>query len=317
MQSIQGLHHITALASDPQANLDFYQEVHGQRLVKTTVNFDDPNSYHLYYADQTGSPGTVLTFFHWNDYPPARPGVGDTTAVAYAIASNALDYWRERLSSFQISVQEDVRFGAPVISFADPDGLPLELVVQPELAEVVHWPEGPIPFGKHFHGLSSVTLSLHEIEPTAELLTDLLGYHLVGQEGIRYRYQASSSLSGLFIDLLHLPEAPNGQFGSGAVHHIAFRAQDDAEQLAYRQHLSQAGFRVSQVRDRQYFHSIYFRSPGGVLFEIATDGPGFLIDEPLETLGESLMLPPWLEAQRPAIQRALPPLNRQLSPNRP
>ncbi|MEZ4703510.1 MAG: ring-cleaving dioxygenase [Rhodothermales bacterium] len=311
MNAIQGLHHITAVAGDPQANLVFYQRVLGQRLVKTTVNFDDPGTYHLYYGDETGTPGTILTFFPWRHMPRGRVGAGETSAVAYAIPRDALSYWLERLTAFGLSVKEvEPRFGDRVIRFYDPDGMKLELVASGDPSTIQHWNEGPVDAAHALRGFHSVSLLLHEVEPTAELLTGQLGYRFVGTEGDRHRYAGASSDRGLYVDLVHAPNEAPGRFGAGSIHHIAFRTVDDEEQIAYQTRLYDAGVGVTEVKDRQYFHSIYFRSPGGVLFEIATDAPGFAYDEPVPALGSALKLPPWMEPRRAEIETRLPAIDR-------
>jgi glyoxalase family protein len=307
MKPIQGLHHITAVAGDPQANLDFYHRLLGQRLVKKTVNFDDPGTYHFYFGDETGTPGTILTFFPWAHMKRGVTGNGETTAVAYTIRPDAIAYWRERLSDAGVMVGEtETRFGHEVIAFHDPDGMRIEFVANDLSATINHWAAGPVPADYALRGFHSVTLQLGAVEPTADLLTGHMGYTFVGQEGQRYRYAGASGDVGLYVDILHRPDTAPGRFGAGSIHHIAFRTVDDAEQVEYQEALRRVGFGVTPVRDRQYFHSIYFRSPGGVLFEVATDAPGFLYDEPVEMLGRELRLPPWLEAHRPDIEAALP-----------
>ena len=311
MQPIQGLHHITAVAGDPQRNLAFYETVLGQRLVKTTVNFDDPGTYHLYYGDEIGTPGTIMTFFPWRHMRRGVLGNGETSAVAYTIPAGSETYWQQRLATHGVTVGEPAtRFGQTVLPFQDPDGMRLELITAAGPATIRHWAGGPVPAGQALLGFHGVTLWLAEVEGTARLLTDQLGYQRVGQEGARSRYQAASNDVGLYVDLLHRPGAPAGRFGVGSIHHIAFRTVDDSEQLAYQRQLRQAGHNVTPVQDRQYFHSIYFRAPGGVLFEVATDAPGFYYDEQIADLGRSLKLPPWLEPQRAEIEAALPPLAR-------
>lgn len=307
MKPIQGLHHITAVAGDPQANLDFYHRLLGQRLVKKTVNFDDPGTYHFYFGDETGTPGTILTFFPWAHMKRGVTGNGETTAVAYTIRPGALAYWRERLSAAGVELTgSEIRFGREVIAFDDPDGMRVELIADDRPATIRHWTDGHVPAEYALRGFHSVTLQLGAIEPTADLLTTHMGYIFAGREGSRYRYAGASGDIGLYVDILHQPGAAPGRFGAGSIHHIAFRTVDDAEQLEYQDALRRAGFGVSPVRDRQYFHSIYFRSPGGVLFEVATDAPGFLYDEPVEALGRELRLPAWLESHRRDIQAALP-----------
>jgi glyoxalase family protein len=307
MQAIKGLHHITAVASDPQANVDFYHHVLGQRLVKTTVNFDDPGTYHFYFGDKIGTPGTIMTFFPWRHAKRGHVGNGETAATTYSIRPESVGFWQARLADLGLDLGNiEQRFGAEVISFDDPDGLRLELVVNDAPATFRFWEDGPIPEQHALQGFQGVTLWLAEVEATGQLLADKLGYQFGGQEGDRYRYQGASNGVGLYVDLLHRPGQPTGRYGAGSIHHIALRAEDDAEQLEYRSLLASSGFGVTEVKDRQYFHSIYFRSPGGVLFEIATDAPGFQIDEPVAELGQNLKLPPWLEKNRNQIEQALP-----------
>jgi glyoxalase family protein len=293
---LPGLHHVTAIAGDPQVNVDFYAGLLGLRLVKQTVNFDDPGTYHLYYGDAKGSPGTILTFFPWADMPMGRAGVGQTVAVAFQVAGDALDHWTSRLRAAGIEINGPFeRFGEALIAFEDPDGMRLEIVATGEGDEKLARFEG-------------VTLSEAGYEATARLLTDRFGYVQELQEGNRFRYKLPGRAPGRVIDLLCQPDARRGEMGVGAIHHVAFRAETDAVQYAWREELSQTGLNVTPVLDRQYFHSIYFREPGGVLFEIATDPPGFAIDERLEELGHSLKLPPWLEFERKEIETILPKL---------
>lgn len=307
MKPVQGLHHITAVAKDPQKNVDFYRQVLGQRLLKTTVNFDDPGTYHFYYGDEVGTPGTVLTFFPWRQMIRGQVGNGETAAVAYTIRPESVGFWRGYLARQGVAlIKEATRFGADVLSFTDPDGMQLELVVSEEPATFRFWEEGPIPQPYVLQGFHGVTLWLGEVTATAQLLAEQLGYQFVGQERNRYRYRSVAHDIGAYVDILHRPGEENGRFGAGSIHHIAFRTVDDSEQLAYLSALRQAGQQVTPVQDRQYFHSIYFRSPGGVLFEIATDAPGFAVDESVSQLGSSLKLPPWLEVHRREIEHVLP-----------
>ncbi len=307
MQPIQGLHHITAVASNPQTNVDFYHHILGQRLVKRTVNFDDPGTYHFYYGDEIGTPGTIMTYFPWQHMRRGQKGNGETAAVAYAIGPESLGYWIDHLQSKGIHLGQTVtRFGADVATFTDPDGLVLELVASDKPTTLHHWHEGPIPEAHALRGFHSVTLWLAEVESTAVILTDHMDYTFVEQEGNRYRYQGAANDIGLYVDILHRPGQSSGRFGAGSIHHIAFRTVDDAEQLEYLKRLRQAGLSVTPVQDRQYFHSIYFRTPGGVLFEVATNAPGFLYDEPTAELGTHLKLPSWLETHRAEIERVLP-----------
>lgn len=309
MQPVQGIHHITAIASDPQRNLDFYHNLLGQRLVKKTVNFDDPATYHFYFGDKIGTPGTILTFFPWRHMSRGVRGNGEVGATAYAILPTAVDYWRTRLDQHGVTVtDQSTRFGQEVLSFADPDGMVIELIVSEEKDTITPWDQGPIPAQYELRGFHSATLWVREAERTGRLLTEQLGYRSVGQAGNRTRLQGASGDIGLYIDLLEQPKLGPGSLGAGSVHHIAFRTVDDSEQAEYKALLHQAGYGVSPVMDRQYFHSIYFRVPSGVLFEIATDAPGFDSDEAVAELGTHLKLPAWLEAQRTQIEQAVVPV---------
>ncbi len=309
MQPIQGIHHITAVAGDPQRNLEFYHNLLGQRLVKRTVNFDDPSTYHFYFGDEIGTPGTVLTFFPWRNMPQGRRGNGEVGATAYSVPTAALDFWRKRLSEHGIPIQaESTRFGDPVLTFADPDGMVIELVGSDAQATIRHWADGPITAAHALRGFHSATLWVAQAEPTGRLLMEQLGYQFIGQEANRYRYQGASQDIGLYIDLLVEANRPPARFGAGSVHHIAFRTVDDSEQGEYKALLHQAGYGVSPVMDRQYFHSIYFRAPSNVLFEVATDAPGFAYDEAVVELGTHVKLPDWLEPERAKIEAQLPPI---------
>ncbi len=307
MNPVQGIHHITAVASDPQANVDFYHNLLGQRLIKKTVNFDDPGTYHFYFGDEIGTPGTILTFFPWQHMRRGQRGNGEVAATAYSISPDSVDFWRQRLAAHGVPLGEtQTRFGMEVIPLEDPDGMIVELVVNDGRATFSYWEQGPIPEKHALRGFFGATLWVGEAQGTADLLTGSLGFTFVGQEGNRSRFQAASEDIGLMIDLLERPGMPGGRLGAGSVHHIAFRTVDDEEQAAYLQTLRADGYHVSPVMDRQYFHSIYFRAPSGVLFEIATDAPGFLYDEAVDELGTHLKLPPWLEGQRAEIEQIVP-----------
>jgi len=309
MNPVQGIHHITAVASDPQANIDFYHNLLGQRLVKKTVNFDDPGTYHFYFGDEIGTPGTILTFFPWRHMRRGQRGNGEVAATAYSIGAESVDYWLARLEAHGVTAGErQIRFGTDVIPFQDPDGMMVELVVHDGPATYEHWGTGPIPAEHSLRGFFGATLWVAGGQGTADLLTQGLGFTFVGQEGNRFRFQGAANDIGLTIDLLERPGMPSARLGAGSVHHIAFRTVDDEEQAQYLRSLRSSGYQVSPVMDRQYFHSIYFRAPSGVLFEIATDAPGFLYDEALDELGTHLKLPSWLEAQRPEITGSLPPV---------
>jgi glyoxalase family protein len=308
--SIPGIHHITAIASDPQGTVDFYTAVLGLRLVKLTVNFDDPGTYHLYFGNDEGSPGSIVTFFPWPGVPRGTVGNGQVSAITFAVPATSLDYWTSRLRERQVqAVEAEARFGERVLRLADPDGLPLEMVATAHADPTRAWKTGPVTAEHAICGFHSATLSEGDHEGTERLLVDVLGFQTIGNERNRYRYAAASgALAGTIVDVLCAPDGRLGRQGAGTVHHIAWRTSDDRQQVAWRAELVRAGQNVTPVIDRTYFHSIYFREPGNILFEIATDPPGFAIDEPSDHLGERLMLPKWLEPQRTEIERVLPPL---------
>jgi glyoxalase family protein len=315
--SILGIHHVTALASDPQQNLDFYAGFLGVRLVKQTVNFDAPDVYHLYYGDEIGSPGTILTFFPFPDAVRGKRGAGETSAVAFSIPGGGLDCWIERLSGRGMSfLGPDARFGQKVISFEDPDGMRVELVEDASVNAVEAWRGSPVEARCAIRKLHGVTFTYRSAGPSAAFLTGALGFELGGVEGNRHRFTAGNVSGRAHIDIIEDPSAPASRQSAGSVHHIAWRARDDAEQLEWRQALRKKGAQPTEVLDRQYFHSIYFREPGGVLFEIATDPPGFTVDEDVDALGSRLRLPPWLESDRSVIARHLPPLALPGAPRR-
>jgi glyoxalase family protein len=308
-KQIPGIHHVTAIASDPQRNVDFYTNTLGLRLVKLTVNFDDPTTYHLYFGDEKGSPGTLLTFFPWPGATRGQRGTGQVAATTFSVPDGALDYWENRLQQRGASVfRRQRRFDQEVLPFLDPDWMPLELVTRSGGDTGAPWEEGGIPLDYAIRGFDSVTLWEKDPAPSLDLLTGTMGFKLVGEEGPRIRLQATSDAVGTVIDLFHLPNQDRGRDGAGTVHHVAWRTPNDAEQLAWRQDVANLGLRVTPVVDRQYFRSIYFREPGGVLFEIATDPPGMDWDEPVEALGTRLRLPSWLEPQRANVEAALPAL---------
>jgi glyoxalase family protein len=302
---IPGIHHVTAIAGDPQQNLDFYTGVLGLRLVKLTINFDDPGTYHFYYGNEIGMPGTILTFFPWPGAPRGTLGTGQTSLVSFAIPAGSLKFWMERLESHKMAFDGPFpRFDEQVLAFADPDHLQLELIATSGGTEP--WAGGPVPPESAIRGFHSVTLSEEGYESSAGLLTGVMGFRQSGESGNRFRYVTGDGGPGAIIDLLCQPELPRGVVAVGTVHHVAWRARDDAEQRAWRHEIGARGHSVTPVLDRNYFHSIYFREPGGVLFEIATDPPGFSVDEPVNELGRHLKLPTWLEAQRSRIEEILP-----------
>jgi glyoxalase family protein len=307
--AITGFHHLTAIVGDPQQNVDFYTGVLGQRLVKRTINFDDPETYHLYYGDEVGTPGTIMTFFPWPNAPRGSRGTGQVIDISFSIPADSIAYWTSRLAEHGVAFTGPTsRFGDQVISFLDPHGLSLELIAAQKHDARTGWTLGPIPVEYAIRGFYSVTLAERDQMRTAGMLTDTLGFRFLGQEGDRFRYVMGEGGPGATVDVLSLPDQPRGRIAVGTVHHVAWRAEDDAEQLAWRQRLLDSTTDVTPVLDRQYFHSIYFHEPGGVLFEIATVPPGFAIDEPVEELGTHLKLPPWLEPRRAELERVLLPI---------
>ncbi len=307
---VTGLHHITAMASDPRQNLDFYTRLLGLRFVKKSVNQDDPGTYHLYYGDYAASPGTILTFFPWPSLRRGRPGTGQAYATAFSVPAGSLPFWQERFRRLGVTQQAiEPRFADHVLPFLDPDGLRLELVATREADARTAAPAQDVPADVAIRGFHSSTLALTDLAATAQVLTGSMGYTVTGQEGHRTRYAAGQGGPGTYVDLFTDPALPRGLNGAGTIHHVAFRVPDDATEVSARHVLLEDGLQVSPVIDRAYFKSIYYREPAGVLFEIATDGPGFAIDEPLDQLGTKLGLPPHLEVHRAEIEAALPKLS--------
>jgi glyoxalase family protein len=309
---VLGIHHVTAICSNPQKNIDFYTKLLGLRLVKLTVNFDDPTTYHLYYGDEVGQPGTILTFFPWANAPKGYRGTGQAITTSFLIPENSIDFWKTRLK------HNDICFEGPtkrfeneeqVIKLYDPDGLELELVAHSSAKECDErfWKDGPISYENGIRGFFSVSLSEEGYERTSEILKEL-GYKMIANEGNRFRFQQtdSKSIGAKVLDVLCLPYTPYGMIGIGTVHHIAFRTPSDENQKSIRENIIKIGLNPTPVIDRTYFHSVYFREPGGVLFEIATDPPGFTLDQKVEDLGKKLMLPSWLEPVRGRLEKVLP-----------
>jgi glyoxalase family protein len=307
-RQILGIHHITAIAGDPHTNLDFYAGLLGLRLVKLTVNYDDPGTYHLYYGDGVGHPGTILTFFPWPHAPQGHRGTGQVTETAFAIPESAIDFWEKRLAARGVSFKSFDRFGERVISFSDPDGLGIELIGTKTTREDRAYQAGSIPIHFAIRGFHSATLTQADHHATAKLLTDTMGFKLIEENETRSRYKVDSGESASLVDVVHAPNERSGRVLVGTVHHIAWRTPDDEQQLRWLTELSRLDYGVSPVMDRKYFHSIYYREPGNILFEIATDPPGFGVDESMENLGTKLVLPPWLERDRAKLEASLPAL---------
>ncbi len=307
--SVHGLHHVTVIAGDAQENLDFYTGVMGMRLVKKSVNQDAPGTYHLFYADGAGTPGTDLTFFPWPDMHVGRRGVGQVVEVPFAVPPGSLAYWQDRLEAAGIPCGErETRFGEHVLPFEDPHGLHLALVETDDERAFTPWERSGVPPEHQMRGMHAVRLWERVLEPTEALLTEVMGFEKVGEEEGWHRYGLRGGASGTLAEVHVRPEEGQGRWGPGAVHHAAWRVADDEEERRLRAHIVQAGLQPTSPIDRFWFQSVYFREPGGVLFELATEGPGFAADEDPEHLGERLVLPPWMEDQRAEIEAALPPL---------
>lgn len=317
-KGVFGIHHVTAITGNPQRNMKFYVDNLGLRLVKLTVNQDDPTSYHLYYGDELGRPGTILTFFNWPNIPEGHRGTSEVAATSFLIPEDSISYWTNRFKNKQIQFRgPDNRFeNEQVISFNDPDGLELELVAHKSSMEreTKVWKEGPIPVEHAIRGFYSVTLSERGYEYTASVLTDELGFVPTHKDGSRFRYEIPSRESAgkedidgaSIVDVMCLPYTQQANIGIGSVHHVAYRTPSDEQQQVLRQSIVKAGLNATPVIDRFYFHSVYFQEPGGILFEIATNPPGFTIDEKAEELGSRLVLPPWLEPDRKSLEKILP-----------
>lgn len=302
---IVGLHHVTAIASDPQRNLDFYTGVLGLRFVKKTVNFDDPGTYHFYFGDDAGTPGTILTFFPWPNAVRGVLGAGEVTHTAFSLPPASVQYWEQRLAALGVKIEsKEQRLGEKVLTFSDPDGMKIELIGNAGSADVKAPRFADVPVEHAIRGFFGVTMLQREAHHTEAALA-LLGFRKVAEEANRLRFSADSDAMGNHIDIVVDPKIGRGRLGAGTVHHIAFRSSDYEDQQEWLKVIGQK-LSTSPVMERDYFRSIYFREPGGVLFELATDNPGFTIDEPLESLGEQLCIPNWLEPNRRAMTQRLP-----------
>ncbi len=315
--TVHGIHHVTAISGDAQENLDFYAGVLGMRLVKKSINQDDPSTYHLFYADAEGHPGSDLTFFPWAHLAPSRKGVGLTTEVPLAVPVGSLEYWQERLMRYGTFLGAlENRFGERSLTLSDPHGLELALVESDDARAFTPWEQSPVPVDKQIRGIHSVRLWERDLAKTTEFVTTIMGFSHIASENGWHRFGVAGAGSGKLLELREVPGGQRGQWGTGSVHHVAWRMPDEASELALRQQVEEAGRRPSPLIDRFWFKSVYFMEPGGVLFELATDGPGFTVDEDVAHLGEQLILPPWYEPQRPQIEAALPPLTAPQLPEK-
>lgn len=307
---VLGLHHVTAIAGNALKNFDFYTKVLGLRFIKKTVNFDDPNTYHFYYGDETGSPGTILTFFPWEGIQTGRRGSRQVTEIGYSVPSGSLQFWEQRLQEHNIIYNKvSEKFGEQYLTFLDPDGLKFELTIAKNPDERQGWTGGDIAESNAIKGFHNVTITTNKMEKTAEVLTEVLGFHLQETVVNRSRFMSDHVTSAGIVDLVEAPGEAAGHVAGGSVHHVAFRVRDEATLMYFREKVVALGLNITEKIDRNYFYSLYFREPGGVLFELATDNPGFQVDEPLEELGTHLMLPGQYEQHRSEIESSLPKLD--------
>ena len=305
---IPGIHHVTCITGDVQKCVDFYVSVLGLRFIKKSINQDLPDTYHIYFGDYLGTPGTAMTFFGWPTWPDRRTGTGQVTTVSFAVPHGSLDFWAARLQKVGVEHTKVRRFDIDALVLRDADGIELELVGQASDERFVPWREAPVAQEHAIRGFHSVTLTLAETAATLKLLTSTMGFRQAGKEGNRTRFETGGGGPHAVLDLVDSPEGPAGEESIGTVHHVAWRTQDAASQISWRELLLRAGRNVTAVIDRWYFKSIYYREPGGVLFEIATDGPGFTVDESPEKLGTKLSLPPWFQVRRDRLDETLPPI---------
>lgn len=311
-EKISGIHHITALASDPQKNYDFYTGILGLRFIKKTVNFDAPDVYHFYYGDDKGSPGTILTFFPFPDARRGKRGSGEISSVAFSIPSNSLGYWMNRFAEKAVVFSGLMeRFGCKFFSLLDPDGMLIEIFEDDSVNDSSGWDNCDVPKEHSIRKFYGATFNLSRITKTKELLTKTMGMKNIESNGNITRFETGADFSRVFVDVIERPHDEFGRSGAGSVHHIAWRTSNDEEQLNWQRKIKEHGLYPTEVVDRNYFHSIYFREPGGILFEIATDPPGFLIDEPYESLGSELKLPGWYENRREQIEKLLIPIKQK------
>lgn len=307
--SLPGIHHVTALAGSPQQNIDFYTRVLGLRLVKQTVNFDSPDVYHFYYGNETGNPGTILTFFPFPNAARGERGTGEVSAVQLLVPHHSMDFWAEHLSRHGVPFDgPQKRFDDEIVSFVDPDGMQIELTFSKEGGGGSYWQKGPLPEESAIRGIYGVTLMVGRREESIRMVNETLGFFMMATDGNRTRFSTGEGSGRAFLDLVERSDLPPARQSAGSVHHVAWRVASEEAQRAWRQTIADKGIHITEVLDRKYFRSVYFREPGGVLFELATDQPGFTVDESIDRLGQRLQLPGWLEANRERIERLLPPI---------
>jgi len=308
--TVKGIHHITAIAGNAKRNYDFYTKVLGLRLVKKTVNFDDPETYHFYYGNEQGTPGTILTFFPWEGMATGRRGSRQATEIGYSVPENSFDFWLKRFEDHNVTYNKVAeKFGEPYLTFLDPDGLKLELIASKTPDNRLLWETEEVKAANATKGFHNITITTNKIAPTADILTGVLGYRLLEQHVNRYRFITDAIENAAIVDLVEVPGEKAGHVAGGSVHHVAFRVKNEAVLMQYREKIAALGLNITDKIDRNYFYSLYFREPGGVLFELATDNPGFTIDEPLEELGTHLMLPEQYEKHRSTLVKVLPKLS--------
>lgn len=306
---ILGIHHITAIAGNAKKNYDFYTRILGLRLVKKTVNFDDPNTYHFYYGDEKGTPGSILTFFPWEGINAGRRGTRQVTEIGYSVPAGSLEFWQNRFEKYNVIYNKPAtKFGEKYLTFLDPDGLKFELTETKTPDTRVQWETDDIKKENALHGFHHVTITTNKMDGTAAILTEVFGYRLLESAVNRHRFITDTVAHAAIVDLVEAPGEAIGHVAGGSVHHVAFRVKDEATLMYFRDKIVAAGLHITEKIDRNYFYSLYFREPGGVLFEIATDNPGFTVDEPLEELGSHLKLPAQYESNRTVIEGILPQL---------
>ena len=307
---ILGLHHITAIAGEAKRNYNFYTGVLGLRLVKKTVNFDDPNTYHFYFGDKTGTPGSILTFFPWQGIQTGRRGARQVTEIGYSVPADSFDFWLKRFEKRNVIYNKVAeKFGEQYLTFIDPDGLKLELTASKNADHRLPWTTDEVPAEFATRGFHNVTITTNKLQPTADVLTGIFGYRLLESHVNRYRFITDAVDNANIVDVVEVPGETAGHVAGGSVHHVAFRVKDDKVLMKFREKVVAAGLHITEKIDRNYFYSLYFREPGGVLFELATDNPGFAIDESIDELGTGLKLPAQYESHREEIAAALPKLD--------